>query len=293
MGYKVILTLLEGSHDTAFIYRVLKCNGFTSTKKIIKDLPHPLNLYLSNPKSFQAASVEDMKIGTVQQSFFPKEILEKGDNTVVLFSTGGVTKADVRIKIISQFNAVKYAVNANSKNSDENISISILFLLDAEEEGLKTRLTSISKEIEVAMDISGDNVTILNGEFVNISDIKFGAYVFTKYGSEKGRLEDVILPLMKQDNEVIFKDAAKFISGVNSYDLFSKKTNHTNVENITKVDKQDFNFEKSLISTVGQLQTSGKSNVQVIRESSYLNSMKILNDDQCKLIATFFENSML
>ena len=56
MKYKVILALLEGPHDVAFVYRILKEIGFKSTKKIIKDLPSPLNLYLSNPRQFQSAT---------------------------------------------------------------------------------------------------------------------------------------------------------------------------------------------------------------------------------------------
>jgi len=293
MGYKVILTLLEGPHDAAFISRILKENGFTTTKKIIKDLPSPLNLYLSNPKSFQSALVEDMKIGTVQQSFFPKEVLEKGDNTVVLFSTGGVTKTEVRNKIITQFNAVKVAENSGEANNEKGLSISVLFLLDAEEEGLAIRLAAIAKEISDAMNVELAAATITNGGFVKIDDIDFGAFVFTKPATEKGRLEDVLLPLMQQANEPVFEDATTFLSKINSYALFTGKTNNADVKQITKVDKQDFNFEKSLISTAGQLQTSGKSNVQVIRESSYLTKDKILANDQCKLIAKFFEDTLI
>lgn len=289
MGHKVILTLLEGPHDVSFIYRILKVNGFISTKKIIKDLPSPLNLYLSNPKSFQSVSVDEMKIGTVQQSFFPKEILEKGENTVVLFSTGGVTKSEVRKKIITQFYAVKDI--ENSKSAINELSISILFLLDAEEDGLQARINGISKEICDAMNINSD-IKLTNASFIRIDNIDFGAYVFAKNDVETGRLEDILLPLMMKDNESIFDDATIFLSKINNYPLFSGRTNNTDVKQITKVVKQDFNFEKSLISTAGQLQTSGKSNVQVIRESSYLNDEKLLNDIQCKRIAKFFEECL-
>lgn len=293
MGYRVILALLEGPHDAAFIYRILKENGFTTTSKKIKDLPSPLNLYLSNPNSFKSASIEDMKIGTVQQSFFPKEILEKGENTVVLFSSGGVTKTEVRKKIITQFNAVKVANNIYAADKEENLSISILFLLDAEEDGLTYRLNGMSQEIETAMNLPKASIHLTNGGFTKVDDIEFGAYVFTKPETDKGRLEDILLPLMIETNEPIFDDASQFISKINEYSLFKGKTNNADVKQITKVDKQDFNFEKSLISTAGQLQTSGKSNVQVIREGSYLNKEKILNNEHCKLIVKFIEDSLL
>lgn len=90
MGYKVILALLEGPHDVAFVYRILKENGFNTTKKLIKDLPSPLDKYLSNPRQFLSATFENLKIGTVRLSSFPMEVLEKGQNTILLFPTGGV-----------------------------------------------------------------------------------------------------------------------------------------------------------------------------------------------------------
>ena len=293
MGYRIILTLLEGPHDTAFVYRILKENGFTTTKKIIKDLPSPLNLYLINPRAFQSSSIESMKIGAVQQSSFPREVLEKGNNTVVLFSTGGVSKADVRKKIITQFNAIKIANNAAAADIEKELSISILVLLDAETEGLDNRLISIATEIKHAMNLEAEPLTINNGKYYKLDDINFGAFVFTKPGDTKGRLEDTLLPLMRDKNEKIFEDAEGFISQVNQYDLFKNKTNNTDPKLITKVDGQDFDFEKSLVSAAGQLQTSGKSNVQVIRESSFLTNQKILGDNHCKQIAKFFDDGLL
>lgn len=293
MKYRVILALLEGPHDVAFVYRILKEIGFKSTKKIIKDLPSPLNLYLSNPRQFQSASFHDMKIGSVQQSFFPKEVLEKDENTLLLFSSGGVTQSEIRKKIISQFNAIKEVGDDGSEDNEKDLSISILYLLDAEQEGMTFRLKAIADEIKEAMEYVDDNLDLKNSNFYKIDDIDFGVYIFSKPGEEVGRLEDILLPLMKKDNDDIYQDATAFLSKINNYNLFKGKTNNADVELITKVDGEKFNYEKSLIGTVGQLQTSGKSNVQVIREGSYLTSEKILNDDNCKEIIAFFEKSLL
>src|SRR5690606_12745043 len=208
-------------------------------------------------------------------------------------STGGVSQTEIRKKIISQFNAIKTTTDTNAADRERDLSISILFLLDAEEDGIVNRLSSILQEIKTAMGSNDEKLKIENSDFVTVDDILFGAYVFVKKDTDKGRLEDTLLPLMNENNDEIFKDANTFISNVSTYELFKGKTgDKTDVKEITKVDGQKFDFEKSLVSTVGQLQTSGKSNVQVIRESSYLTTDKILNNQQCKEIAKFFENSL-
>jgi len=293
MEYKVILALLEGAHDVAFVYRILKENGFNSTKKLIKELPSPLDKYLSNPRQFLSASFENLKVGTVRLSSFPMEVLEKDQNTILLFPTGGVEQSDVRKKIITQFNAIKEVGTAGSADNEKDLSISILYLLDAETQGLTFRLNAIANEIKVAMEKPEETLVFTNGSYSKVDDIDFGVYVFTEPGKETGRLEDVLLPLMKKNNDDIFDDAAAFLSKVNDYDLFKGKTNNADVKLITRVDGEKFNYEKSLVGTVGQLQTSGKSNVQVIREGSYLTTEKILQDDNCKAIAEFISKSLL
>ncbi len=293
MEYKVILALLEGAHDVAFVYRILKENGFKTTKKLIKELPSPLDKYLSNPRQFLSASFENLKVGTVRLSSFPMEVLEKDQNTILLFPTGGVEQSDVRKKIITQFNAIKEVGTAGSADNEKDLSISILYLLDAETQGLAYRLNAIANEIKVAMEKPEETLEFTNGSYSKVDDIDFGVYVFTDPGKETGRLEDILLPLMKQNNDDIFDDAAAFLSKVNDYDLFKGKTNNVDVKLITKVDDEKFNYEKSLVGTVGQLQTSGKSNVQVIREGSYLTKEKIVNDANCKAIANFIEHSLL
>lgn len=293
MEYKVILALLEGAHDVAFVYRILKENGFKTTKKLIKDLPSPLDKYLSNPRQFLSASFENLKVGTVRLSSFPMAVLEKEQNTILLFPTGGVTQSGIRKKIITQFNAIKKADKDGSADNEKDLSISILYLLDAENQGLTFRLNAIAEEIKEAMEIAAQPLVFTNASFSKVDDIDFGVYVFTEPGKETGRLEDILLPLMKKDNDDIFDDAATFLGKINEYSLFNGKTNNLDVKLITKVDGEDFNYEKSLVGTVGQLQTSGKSNVQVIREGSYLTKDKIINDANCKAIANFIENSLI
>lgn len=293
MAYKVILALLEGPHDVAFVYRILKENGFVSTKKLIKDLPSPLDKYLSNPRQFLSASFENLKVGAVRFSSFPMEVLEKGENTILLFPTGGVNQPEIRKKIISQFNAIKEVGNEGSADNEKELSISILYFLDAENDGLALRLRAIETEIKEAMEAAELEIAFTNASFLKVDDIDFGVYIFTEPDKETGRLEDILLPLMRLNNDDIFDDAHSFLNKINEFSLFNGKTNHTEVKLISRVDNQKFNYEKSLISAAGQLQTSGKSNVQVIREGSFLSKEKILGENNCISIAKFVESTLI
>ena len=77
--------------------------------------------------------------------------------------------------------------------------------VDAETEGLENRLISIATEIKQAMNLEAEPLTITNGLYFKLDDINFGAFVFTKPGDTKGRLEDTLLPLMRDKNEKIFE----------------------------------------------------------------------------------------
>jgi len=52
--------------------------------------------------------------------------------------------------------------------------------LDAGQEGLVARLTTISQEISTAKHVKNGTVIITNAGFIRVNDIYFGASVFTK-----------------------------------------------------------------------------------------------------------------
>ena len=47
MAQNIVVILTEGDHDAAFLYRILKANGFVKYSKLIKDFPVPLNNLLA------------------------------------------------------------------------------------------------------------------------------------------------------------------------------------------------------------------------------------------------------
>ncbi len=49
MAHNIITILLEGMHDAAFLYKILKANKFNSCNQTIKELPNPIQGLLRNP----------------------------------------------------------------------------------------------------------------------------------------------------------------------------------------------------------------------------------------------------
>ncbi len=75
------------------------------------------------------------------------------------------------------------------------------------------------------------------------------------------------------DKDKIFDEAEVFIK---------------NCFNPGRVKRNNFNIEKALIGTAGQLQKSGASNVVCIGQTDYLTKEKISADEQCIKIVSFF-----
>ncbi len=106
-------------------------------------------------------------------------------------------------------------------------------------------------------------------------------------------LEDVMLPLMKQDNDDIFDAAETFLKIINTCALFKDKLKSDKDGHLKKVNNIKYTHSKSLIGTIGQLQKSGKSNTVCISDADYLTDKKILNNDTCKEIVELLKQVLI
>jgi hypothetical protein len=162
----------------------------------------------------------------------------------------------------------------------ENTILSALYFLDADKIGVRERLSEVSSEVKVVIPEIEDNFITENGMRISLFEgkLKVGAFIFSKDGEETGKLEDILVPLMKQENEEIFENAEGFI------DRHFEES---------RCRGKKFDKGKSVIGTVGQLQKSGGSNVVCIDQTDYLTIEKILNNDQCKAIIAFFDKFII
>ena len=260
---KLILTFCEGAHDTAFIFRILKEYSYTNyTDKKIDKFPEILNKYFTNLfKKFEY--LEEKKF--YQTPFLPRYVLKskEDDIYILLYMLNSVSNIKNSIPIIEEFRDY-----TEDSFDFEKIDIGINFILDAEDKTVEKRINIIKQELKETLIIS-DNLQ--NGQISkNINNFKFiGIFIFSDENNQ-GKLEDVLLPLMKVDNENIVEKSSFFL-----------KENQ-------KPQRKKFDFDKSLIGIIGQLQLSGKANTVIITDSKYLTKEKIENNVNCQTILNLF-----
>jgi hypothetical protein len=112
---------------------------------------------------------------------------------------------------------------------------------------------------------------------------KFETYIF--HENDKGKLEDIVLPLMEENNEDLFAKTKIFLE------------NYTNpifpTNSKAKEQRQDFDKQKSLIGAIGQLHKSGRSNEVHITDTPLITKEKIERNIKCQEIIKFIEGLMV
>lgn len=288
MANNFIFILTEGDHDAAFIYRVLKANGFSTYSEKIGEFPPPLNNFLQ--ADIKNITIPDVKIEAARVRFLPNEVLHKEDNLILMYALGGDSVSQLRISLIKTLNAFNIQ-DPDALQAAPEIDIAVLYFLDADDKGTASRLTQITNELTQAFGIAALPAAVINNELVEIEDIHFGAHIFTKPGTDEGMLEDILIPLMEQDNDDIFDAARGFLSIHETTKLFKGKLTYDGAV-IKKVNKHKYAEKKSLVGTVGQLQKSGKSNTVCIRDADYLSDEKINVNPTCTTILEFINKAV-
>ncbi len=288
MANNFIFILTEGDHDAAFIYRILKANGFRTYSEKIGNFPPPLNDFLQ--ADIKNITIPDVKIEVAKVRFLPNEVLNKDNNLLLIYTLGGDQVKQLRASLIKTLNAFNMP-DPDALQAAPEIDISVLYFFDADDKGVNYRLKEVKDELNEIFEIENLSNTLLNNELLEIGDMVFGAHIFARPETDEGMLEDILLPLMAQDNDDIFLAARQFLSIHPKTNLFSDKLTYDGAI-LKKVNKQKYAEKKSLIGTVGQLQKSGKSNTVCIRDSDYLNDTKINENPSCIEILEFINKTL-
>lgn len=293
MAIQLITVLCEGPHDVAFITRILKTKGFVSNEKVkIGDYPSPINsLFLGEIKK---TNVEDLNLHEVRQSFLPTQAIIREDVYIFLYSAGSDSKIISKVEaILSKFLILILEESGEiSGLPKEPTNISLLCFLDADEKGISKRLAELNLGIEKQLE---EKPFSKHKDIVKLKNIKLGNFIFTGGDNNTGKLEDILLPLMKTNNELIFENTQKYLdSNHDASRIFPFKLI---IENDILIEKRsskpkdtDFDVSKSLIGLAGQLQRSGKQNTVYITESDYLTLDKISTNAKCLEIINYFED---
>lgn len=248
------IIIAEGPHDTSFIARVMRANGYKDPKMKIREIvPQFLQEHI-----IRLMGQIDVNHGLDRnrQKPMPSHILrpkgEDANELAILFPAFGIDNADNIEAILQQI--VNLKKNAMLKRSLESVkNIKVIFNIDADDKGVESRLNIINDWIKKLTDInfpglndfsSVDYDGMIWGAFISANDTGFGA------------LEELVLPLFEDNRPNLKADVGEFIIKEKS--------------NIEVPSPKKYNEQKTKIGIMGQFDMSGYSNSVLIDQSKYI-----------------------
>lgn len=284
---KAVFAVCEGSQDVAFLYRLFHAGGFTNYNKKITDFPKPVSDYLK--KSLESIDYENLKLDESRRRPFPQEILIKDETLVLLYAVGGDEKRTIRRSMLESIAGFSIMPDdTNALYPGKSLQYALIYFFDANNKGIKAREKSIKEEL---YEVTGVDVPGL-ASGIGLQSIKgllVGCYIFAR-DDGYGKLEDIIIPLMREGNEDIFQKAADFLKLKDESRLKKlrlEKNSEGEIEETYSNKKLDFDEKKSQIGIAGQLQVSGKSNTVIIKDTDYIKLQKIRDNHSCRKILEF------
>lgn len=291
MAIQITSILCEGPHDVSFLAKILKTMGFKSNENTKLGLfPAPINKLFET--EVKKANVKDLNLQEVRQALLPSNTLQRAQDYLFLYTMGGDGKKDSRNKILSEFlNFIPKEGEISIMPSDTRLSI--IYFFDADAKGLTNRLSRLNQEV---IEVIGEAIFTTPNQSVVNNGVKLGCYIFTGDDNNTGKLEDILIPLMKEDNEAIFENAQQYLDeNYDSSRIFPLKLSIDGSvieKRSQKVKDTDFDTSKSLIGIAGQLQRSGKQNTVYISDSDYLTLKKIQSNPKCLEIIHFLNGHL-
>lgn len=275
LSVKISVALCEGTHDIAFLSKILYANNFDRYKANISEYPSPLNQLFV--RKFEEEQIADRKLGMHADSvFIPSVAMVKNGNLVLFHNMNGDSTTEERHKVIDQYNRLKEIPFLEEELN--SMEFEYLIFYDADDIGVEGRINFIRDNFCRKYSIPEDEVgqAMKNGT----GEIILGSYVFYDRGNveKTGTLEDLLLRLMKSDNEEIFRNAQRYMDE-NTLPEDRTKFYFPNIDGYKG--KKKFKSKKSLIAISGQLQFSGSDNAVIIAKSDYITQRDILNDQFC------------
>lgn len=271
MNLKIVM--VEGAHDGAFISKVMQVNGYSTFSKPIDEYePRMMAEYLKG--QYKNAPVGELNLQSVrQQILFPSYALASSNEIMLIFHMGGDRRSDRRSKLVKDLRDFFLSPASRSTgvvSADDTLTF--IYEFDADKVGIDKRLKQAGNEIfQIDEGFSGFQA---NASYEVSNGLRWGVYIFAD-NSGKGKLEDIILPMMEKDNEDIASCAKDYVDKRTTFVLFQTA-------------KPTKDPEKARIGVMGQLQKAGTAIPAIIEQSSFLTDEKIKGSAICMEIFEFF-----
>jgi len=265
---KITIVLCEGPHDTAFLSRMLRGDGYGNYCEQIKGYPTCIRGFLTKQLKSSVSGEKKLQESRIVM-LMPSYALERNGNLLFLFNLGGDSRRERRKTILNHFIEL-YSGEPMEKGIQDD-QLRIAFVYDADEKSVDERLKEVKEEIKGLL--SGVSVSIGQGQWSSVGSIAWGAYIFAG-SNRQGRLEDLVLPAMKDTCPEAFGAAEQYLDRRDSYGLPSEMG-------------KGYDRGKSLISIIGQLEKSGCANAAIIEQSHFIDNDKLMAYSTIKEIIRF------
>lgn len=273
---KVVVVACEGQHDISFITRILHTAGFKTDKKKIKEFPFPFNTLFAGIAGKMVLA--DRKLGYQSPNFLlPSVALELEDKIVLLHNLNGDGRGAERKRLINLYSEL---VGDDDFSKDFNYEFRFLFFFDADDHGVQRRLSEMTSELEMQMDLS-------NGSVMAYGKHEVGCYIYHENDRDIGVLEDILLEHFSRKDNDLLEHVSDFL---HNHLLEEERTKELHV--VDGVEKRKgsskYSEKKSKVNLFGQLQFSGMNNSVIISKSDFLRMEDIESCPQCTIIKNMF-----
>ena len=292
---KVYVALCEGPHDIALIGKILKVYGFALVDGTVSTFPHPMNRMTK--KSIEAAAVSTKHIEQGISSYkIPRAVYHCGEDCYVfLHSMGGDSHQTESKELIGIYEDFYQSFAFGNPDHIESFAYTIFY--DADSIGVDGRVQQIRETfgdlcVEQGARIASGSMLVP----MMASHSSLGCYVFhdPDDSQQRGSLEDLLLHMMRRNNETIFRRAEEYLQAGRSALLGADSESETvrdkeyDPSNGKYKGGHKYHEKKSLIAAAGQLQFSGMQNAVTILKSDYITREDILENEECDKIAGLF-----
>lgn len=266
MAVKTIkIIIAEGRHDTAFISRVMKANGYIDPETKVDQIePKFLSDYimrLFKDLKFSRNLVDMERHRRPVPSFLLSREIEGGKEIALLFASDGVDNFKNVKRIVGYFiNKLHNEFGLEEEAQEQVDKYKVIFNADADDKGIDTRIAAINDCIQKLKDnILGGKINDAFGGVVNYGKcdymgVTWGAFISAN-DAGFGTLEDFVLPLFEEGREDLCKEVKAFIQKKDQY-------------KIPQTGK--YNEQKIRIGLMGQIDMPGVSNSVLIDQSKMI-----------------------
>lgn len=161
----------------------------------------------------------------------------------------------------------------------EKISYRFLYFLDADDKLVEERVGELKTELNLE-------------EFSPISikkkeDQEYGCYIFCNENNKKGKLEDILLKVIRENDKNKYDEVKCFLDKLEEKDKSTTKR-YNDIENKYEGSSK-YDRYKTKLGILGQLKISGVANQVIIQSTDYFKRENVEKLNQYNDILKLFE----